>query len=904
MGAADGTVVGLTKLVDAGPPEPRWNLVLVADGYQASELVQFATDAQDLVDSLFIEPPFDSLTIACAINVYRLDVSSTESGADKPDCSDGGGDGSSRATYFDSTFCADGDTQRLLYGNRALAEDTVGAHLPQWHQIIVICNDPERGGGGGSPAHPVGWTSNSSSDWREAAIHEMGHSAFGLADEYDVDGDDDSYSGDDFYEPNVSNDPDPATVKWSALVTAGATVPTLANPDCTQPSAGTDSAVVGTFEGANHYHCGAYRPVHRCKMRESTAPFCPVCSGVIVDTMQPFAVPAPSGDVSLATPVVDFNDVPTGLSVVRAARFDVESCFAVIFQVMDTPAAPFALESPSFVFANPSGPTPWKGYVWFRMTCPGSVGPVTPQTITIRCLETGEDFEVTLTGNCVVRPTVVTQLVFDRSASMLDLTDEGRTKEAVLKESASAFVDLLYDDNGIGINAYDHDPHPVMDIGVADAPGAGGGRDAAVGAISSFAANPAGLTAIGDGIELAKQRLDDASGYDEKAMIVLTDGIETADKRIADVADTVINEKVFAIGLGTAEQIRPAALDALTAGTAGYLLMTGNLSSDETFLLSKYYLQILAGVNNDDLVLDPEGSLRFGQVARIPFDVVESDVEIAGIVLARPAHLLQMTLETPDGSVVTGANASVLDRSTGRTAYMRAGLPLLADGDPAHAGRWHLLLAIGRKYGRVASHLEGQSAGSIRYSASVTAYSNLRMSARVDQDSLEPGATLSVRAVLTEYGAPFLGSAHVQAQLTRPDDTVTFISLPAVAGETGAYATTVPATMSGIYRFRILASGRTVHDQHFTREQLRTGAVWRGGDQPGGGDGSGTGGDPGGPGGPSGPGGPGGVDVGTIIRCLLCEGVLSPELLRRFEAAGIDVKRLCRCLGQPPRDCC
>ena len=560
---------------------------------------------------LFIEPPFDSLTIACAINVYRLDVSSTESGADKPDCSDGGGDGSSRATYFDSTFCFDGDTQRLLYGNRALAEDTVSAHLPQWHQIIVICNDPERGGGGGTPAHPVGWTSNSSSDWREAAIHEMGHSAFGLADEYDVDGEDDSYSGDDFDEPNVSNDPDPATVKWSALVTAGATVPTLANPDCTQPSAGTDSAVVGTFEGANHYHCGAYRPVHRCKMRESTAPFCPVCSGVIVNAMQPFAVPAPSGGISLATPVVDFNDVPTGLSVVRAARFDVESCFAVIFQVMDTPAAPFALESPSFVIANPSGPTPWKGYVWFRMTCPGSVGPATPQAITIRSLETGEDFEVTLTGNCVARPTLVTQLVFDRSASMLDLTDEGRTKEAVLKESASAFVDLLYDDNGIGINAYDHDPHPVMDIDVADAPGAGGGRDAAVGAISSFAANPAGLTAIGDGIELAKQRLDAASGYDEKAMIVLTDGIETADKRIADVADTVINEKVFAIGLGTAEQIRPQALDALTAGTGGYLLMTGNLSSDETFLLSKYYLQILAGVNNDDLVLDPEGSLHF-----------------------------------------------------------------------------------------------------------------------------------------------------------------------------------------------------------------------------------------------------------------------------------------------------
>jgi hypothetical protein len=55
---------------------------------------------------------------------------------------------------------------------------------------------------------------------------------------------------------------------------------------------------------------------------------------------------------------------------------------------------------------------------------------------------------------------------------------------------------------------------------------------------------------------------------------------------------------------------------------------------------------------------------------------------------------------------------------------------------------------------------------------------------------------------------------------------------------------------------------------------------------------------------PGGPGRPGGVDVGTIIRCLLCDGVLSTKLLRRFEITGIDVKRLCRCLDRPPHDCC
>ncbi len=80
MSAADGTVVGLNKIFDSGTPGTRWNLVFVSDGYQATELGQFATDAQDVVDALLATPPFDRPEIQCGINVYRLDVSSTEFG--------------------------------------------------------------------------------------------------------------------------------------------------------------------------------------------------------------------------------------------------------------------------------------------------------------------------------------------------------------------------------------------------------------------------------------------------------------------------------------------------------------------------------------------------------------------------------------------------------------------------------------------------------------------------------------------------------------------------------------------------------------------------------------------------------------------------------------------------------
>ncbi len=889
MGAADGSVIGLTKLVDAGLPSVRWNLVIVSDGYQASEMAQFATDAQAVVDRLFLEPPFDQPELACAINVYRLDVTSTDSGADKPNCDDGAGTNTFVNTYFDATFCSGGDTQRALGGNNALAQDTVEAWLPEWHQILVVVNDPERGGTGGS----VGWTSNSSADWREIFIHELGHSAFGLADEYDYGGPD-SFDDGEPAEPNVTIDSNPATVKWSSLVTAGPADPTRSNPDCTATDPGPSpvaTGIVGTFEGAKYSHCGAFRPVWNCMMRDTGAPFCPVCTQTILDTMAPFALPAPSGDVTLATSIVDFNDVPTDLTVVRAARFDVDNCFAITLQAITTPTAPFALESGAVTVASPAGPTPWPAYFWFRMTA-GAVGPVPSQVVTLRCLETGEDFIVTLTGNVVTRPTVATQLVFDKSGSMLDVTDEGRTKEQVLKDAATVFTNLLWDDNGIGINAYDQDSHPIMDVQTAGAPGDGLGRDAAAAAIAAHTSNPSGLTAIGDGIALAKTKLDTAPGvWDTKAMIVLTDGIETADLRVADVADSVVNQQVFAIGLGTAEQIRPATLDALTNGTGGYLLMTGNLSTDETFLLEKYYIQILAGVNNNELVLDPEGWARVGVIERIPFHVTSSDVEITAMVLARPANYLTMALEAPDGSTVAIGNPSLLGRITPQTIYMRAGLPLLAGGAPAHNGRWHLLLTIHPEFWRqttAAGNSIPKNVGpGIHYSASVAAYSNLRMAAAVHQSSHEPGATLTIRAILTEYGAPFRGTANVKADMTRPDGTMTTIVLFPIASEPGVFETAKTAAQSGIYRFRIRASGRTVREQPFTREALRTAAVWHGGDRPG----------DGGGGQPNGGHGTGGSrEWCALLRCILGSGVLSDEFIKRLAGLGIDVARLRKCV--------
>ena len=299
-------------------------------------------------------------------------------------------------------------------------------------------------------------------------------------------------------------------------------------------------------------------------------------------------------------------------------------------------------------------------------------------------------------------------------------------------------------------------------------------------------------------------------------MIVLTDGQETASKYIADVTPLLTTEHVFAIGMGTAEQVQPAALNALTNGTGGYLLMTDAMGDDDLFRLTKYYLQILAGVTNTDIVLDPEGYLHPGDVHRIPFHLNETDISSDVILLSPAAYAIDFRVETPDGELIDPAIANSGPGSSftvgSNMTFYRFTLPVPIGKKGAGSGKWHAVLSY---RGRKPNYTHGYDnypnpAGDkgLRYSLNVHAYSNIRMKSRITQDSMEPGAKLTLRSVLTEYGMPLEDRAHLKAELKRPDNTQTVLNLAEV--EPGVFEASTPATMSGIYHFRILADGSTM----------------------------------------------------------------------------------------------
>src|SRR5262245_8543821 len=287
MSTADGAVLGSAQIFGSAPRNRAFNVVLLAEGFTSAQQNDFNNACTAFVNAFTGTPPFDELSPA--INVFRVNVSSTDSGADDPAAA--GGTGATVRTYFDATFGGN-NIRRLLVCNTTTALQVAAAQIPEFTVALVVVNSTIYGGSGGG----VG-TYSLASGATEIAIHEMGHTAFGLADEYpyyaggNETGHDHHPAGEPS-EPNVTTNSDRNTLKWRWAVSSATAIPTMSNPNCSQvdnrPSP-APAGTVGLFEGAHYYHCGAFRPEYDCKMRALGVPFCRVCRQAIWNRISPLA---------------------------------------------------------------------------------------------------------------------------------------------------------------------------------------------------------------------------------------------------------------------------------------------------------------------------------------------------------------------------------------------------------------------------------------------------------------------------------------------------------------------------------------------------------------------------------------------------------------------------------------
>lgn len=558
-----------------------------------------------------------------------------------------------------------------------------------------------------------------------------------------------------------------------------------------------------------------------------------------------FCLAAPCGNglsaVGLDTPSINFHNVPEGVTTTRAAVFSVQSCAALDLNVTSGPTkltgpGSFGLPLGGASFPAADSAVERDARIWVSYTGVNA-GTSATGTMTVTCPQTAQTFVIPITANTIAQPTVASCLVLDQSGSMDSPSGILNKKRIdVLHDAAPNFVALLPDNDGIGVVSFDQDAYLRMGIMTAGSLSGGLGRALAGAAITNHVTNPAGTTSIGDGVEVGHNAIAAAAGYDSTALIVFTDGEENTYKFISDV-QSLINNRVFAVGLGTVNEVNPVALNHLVNNTGGYLLLTDNLGPSDNFKLQKYFVQILASATNADVVVDPDGYLGPAGEIKIPFDITDSDYTADVVVLSPAPWAFEFQLQTPAGARIDhnalgGVVGAKFSQSANLTFY-RLSFPVVAAGVPAQGGRWYIVLKV--PSGAYKEYLSAQrgrdeAKAGVPYSAVVHARSSVNLNAHVLQSSYVPGAELGLRAVLREMDLPVEKRANVRVELRRPDGSTSWI--PLTEHGAGEFEASVATSTAGVYAAHFRAKGSTLRGYPFSREQLRTGLVWTQGNDP------------------------------------------------------------------------
>jgi IgA Peptidase M64/FG-GAP-like repeat len=269
-------MTNLRPIVTTGNSANRVDVIFLGDGYTAADIAtNFTSHIANYLSYIFddsaLTQPFGRYEQF--FNIYAVDVISNQSGADDPLA------GVLRDTALDASYSWDGVTERLLYVNdtkavtamnTALSGTGIGAEMR-----YVLVNDAKYGGGGYFGVYAAG---NPSA--REVALHEIGHSFAGLADEY---GDPGLYVG---LEPSAINVTKSASgAKWAEWL------------GYNDPVLGT----VGAYEGGYYHDFGIYRPTLDSKMRSLDRPFDPIAREEFVHRFYDFVDPLDGYDSNLGT---------------------------------------------------------------------------------------------------------------------------------------------------------------------------------------------------------------------------------------------------------------------------------------------------------------------------------------------------------------------------------------------------------------------------------------------------------------------------------------------------------------------------------------------------------------------------------------------------------------------------
>lgn len=253
-----------TKILDNGNPSTKVDLVFLAEGYTLDEMDKFESDAQRLIDYMFLFEPYSSNKEK--FNIWLVKSESEESGTDIP------GEGIYKNTVLNSNFYTFGSERYLTTEDFFAVRDA--ASVVPYDDICILVNSEKYGGGGIYNHYCISTVDHILSN--KVFIHELGHSFAGLGDEYY----NSSTAYNDFFNLEIEPwQPNLTTLvnfdsKWKYLLNADTPIPT--------PREEQFQKTIGVYEGGGYVNKGMYSPYMDCRMKTNKAEgFCPVCQDAI-----------------------------------------------------------------------------------------------------------------------------------------------------------------------------------------------------------------------------------------------------------------------------------------------------------------------------------------------------------------------------------------------------------------------------------------------------------------------------------------------------------------------------------------------------------------------------------------------------------------------------------------------
>jgi len=298
------------SVFENGPAENHVDLLILGDGYSASEITKFHADVGRLVRRLFDTDPFKSRR--SEFNVRALDLPSGKSGVSRPHL------GEFRRSRFSADYSAfDSERYVLSFDNRAIRD---AASAAPYDFFIVVVNERTYGGGGIFNCQATVAADSAFAEY--VFVHEFGHSFAGLGDEYftsEVAYETGGKEHPEPWEPNVTAHPAKEELKWAELLSPSIVLPTTWKKDEFEKASReyqkkrkalresrapeeemeklffsekkietelfakeADAGKVGAFEGAGYEAVGLFRPSVDCIMfSRNDVGFCSVCRRAI-----------------------------------------------------------------------------------------------------------------------------------------------------------------------------------------------------------------------------------------------------------------------------------------------------------------------------------------------------------------------------------------------------------------------------------------------------------------------------------------------------------------------------------------------------------------------------------------------------------------------------------------------